>query len=92
MDINHTQILLIRHWALQPLKMEGHMIIPWRQYLFLESEIPMVESKSVIALHEGIPGNSHNFIGMGQILTATGITPQILAVIGMGRGGCNPLI
>ena len=46
----------------------------------------MVESKSVIALQKEIPGNSHNFMGMGQILTATGITPQILTVIGMGRG------
>ena len=50
----------------------------------------MFESKSMIALPEGIPGNSRNFIGMGQILAATGITPQILTVIGMGRGAATP--
>ena len=50
----------------------------------------MVESKLVIALPEGIPGNSCNFIEMGQILAVTGITPQILTVIGMGRGATTP--
>ena len=35
--------------------------------------------------------NHQSFSGMGQILAVTGITPQILMVIGMGRGGYDPL-
>ena len=57
----------------------------------------MIVKIFVIALKAGIPRDSHNFNGLGhiltdsgltpQILTDNGLTPQILTDNGLGRGG-----
>ena len=101
------QLKKVQNYGFTPPTPKNVNVYPNSSYSNLLNRIsPMVclitVNNFTIALEAGIPRNSHNFNGMGQILPDIGMTPlkfngyrnipPFFTGYRNGEGGCNPLL